>query len=112
MKFFATVGDNFSIQENVLSEEELNRNGYIEMQSECPGDEYEALEDGTWAVIADKERYNNIMKDKRKDAILREWPQHKQFEAITESMSGNAEKLEQLLQCIKSARERFKYRVM
>ena len=86
MKFFATVGGNFSIQENVLSKEELNRNGYIEMQSECPGDEYEALEDGTWAVIADKERYNNIMRDKRKDAILEKWPQHKQFEAITESM--------------------------
>lgn len=109
MKFFATVGGNFSIQENVLSKEELNRNGYIEMQSECPGDEYEALEDGTWAVIADKERYNNIMRDKRKDAILEKWPQHKQFEAITESMGGNAEKLEQLLRYIQSVRERYMY---
>lgn len=112
MKFFATVGGNFSIQENVLSKEEFNRNGYIEMQSECPGDEYEALDDGTWAVIADKERYNNIMRDKRKDAILEKWPQHKQFEAITENMVGNAEKLEQLLRYIESVRERFKYRVM
>ena len=59
-----------------------------------------------WASEEFQNELNNqeIIENRRK-SILSEWPIHEQFEALTEAQMGRPEKLDQLINYIKSTKE-------
>ena len=110
MSFFALVGDNSSVSSDIIPITSLLESGYVEMIEPCPGYEYEAQGDGTWKITEDVEKYNNAMRDYRREAILATWPMFKQFEALTEAQSGRMEKIEQLQQKISEIKQYYPFR--
>ena len=54
VKIFSKPGYTYGISTEDASEEKLRELGFIEMQSEQPGDQYIANADGTWRVNVDK----------------------------------------------------------
>jgi len=48
---------------------------------------------------------NREVIDARRRSILSQWPTHKQFEALTEAQMGRPEKLDELINYIKSVKE-------
>ena len=110
MRYFARVGHGQCLTSDAFDPDTLISNGYIEMDGDSPGSEYVAADGGKWVINACDDSYNSSMREYRRDAIMREWPQHKQLEALTENISGDNRKLTDLLGFISTVRQMFPYR--
>lgn len=83
--------------------------GYVAMSTDRPAEEYIAEESGNWILPQDNplEAENTIINNKRRKAILEEFPVHKQLEAFCDYVSGNKLKMIELLTGIDKIREKY-----
>lgn len=83
--------------------------GYIAMSEDRPSEEHIAEESGNWILPQDKplEAENTIINNKRRKAILEEFPVHEQLEAFCDYISGDETKMTVLLSGIDKIRERY-----
>ena len=105
LKLYALPGTNLCIYAHCWNVPK----GYIAMSSDRPAEEYIAEESGNWILPQDNplEAENTIINNKRRKAILEEFPVHKQLEAFCDYVSGDETKMNIIIDGIDKIREKY-----
>lgn len=95
----------------VIMAEDWNRPSgtVLLLEMSPPGPGYIIDMTGNWTLAPSIEEAKELIKETRKNAILTLWPVHKQMEAISDQLTGDTTKFEQLQKDIENIRKQYPY---